>query len=151
MIFQYIDSIVSKIIDFRNLFTKKLVGSIKNNKLYTYSFSKILPFHIYKPFLEEPYVYKLSNKYHISNNDFTIVPLIKKVLVKNDTDELDITDIISNYDNSFELWLILLLEDLNNYTDIVITINRIIRSEELIFNIDDIRYKKLFQIYNNKV
>jgi hypothetical protein len=152
MFFQYIDSLLTGLINLRNCFTKTLIGSIKDKKLYTYSYSELVPFQFYKPILEEPYVYKLNDKFHISDNKFTVIPLIKNVIVKNDNDqEEDITERINNYDNSFELWLVLLLEKLTDYNTIIIKINRIITEEILEFNIDDIKYNKLYEIYNNKI
>lgn len=151
MIFEYIDSLLTGIINLRNCFKKTLIGSIKDKKLYTYSYSQIVPFGFYKPILDEPYVYKLNEKIHISDNIFTVIPLIKNVIVKNNNDEKDITERINNYDNSFELWLVLLLERLNDYDTIIIKINKIIKEEVLEFNINDIKYNKLYEIYNNKI
>lgn len=150
MILKYIDAFFTHIINFRNRFAATLIGSIKENKIHRYSYSHILPMDAFKLFIEKPYIYKLNENYHISNNQFTVIPLLKEIkLVKGDK-ELDITDIIKKYDNSFSLWMVLCIEDLEMYDKIIIKINRIIKIEEHEYNIEDIKMNKLYEIYNNK-
>ena len=104
----------------------------------------------FKLFIEKPYIYKLNNKYHISNNTFNVIPILKQVKLVNETEELDITDIIKNYDNSISLWMVLHIENLNVYNKIIIKINKIIQIEEKEYNIEDVKMKKLYEIYNTK-
>lgn len=150
MILEYIDAFFTQIINIRNRFAATLIGSIKDNKIQQYSYSHILPMDAYKLFIEKPYIYKLHEKYHISDNKFNVIPILNQVKLVNDTQELDITDIIKNYDNSISLWMVLYIENLDVYDKIIIKINRIVYTEEKEYSIKDVRMKKLYEIYNNK-
>lgn len=150
MILEYIDGFLTYIINIRNRFSATLIGSIKDNKIKKYSYSNILPMDAYKLFIDKPYIYKLNEKYHISDNKFTVIPLLKEVKLVNDTEELDITDIIKKYDNSISLWMVLYIEQLNMYNKIIIKINRIVYDEEIERNIENVKMKKLYEIYNSK-
>ena len=151
MILEYIDSFFTHIINIRNRFTTTFIGSIKNNKIQQYSYSNILPVDVFKLFIEKPYVYKLNDRYHITDNIFTLIPLVEEIKLVKGNDEIIVTNKIKLYDNSFELWIVLFIEKLKDYEKIVITVNKIVSIQEYEFNIDEIKYKKLYEIYNNKI
>jgi hypothetical protein len=151
MIFEYVDSLFTLLINIRNRFTAELIGSVKNNKIHKYNYSNYLPVDAYKLFIDKPYIYKLNDKYHLSNNTFTLIPLIESIKLSLDDVEIDITERIKKYDNSFELWMVLYIEDLQHYDKIIITVNKITSKYIYEFNIKDVEIKKLYEIYNNKI
>jgi hypothetical protein len=151
MILEYVDSLFTLLINIRNRFTSELIGSVKNNKIHKYNYSNYLPIDVYKLFIDKPYIYKLNNKYHLSNNTFTLIPLIESIKLSIDDVEIDITERIKKYDNSFELWMVLFIEKLQEYDKIIININKILSKEKYEFNIKNVELKKLYQIYNNHI
>lgn len=151
MIFNSINNIFTYIFNIRNYFSSRFIGSINNNKLYKYSYTHILPAKMYTFFITDPYIYKLDNRYYISNNKFSIIPIIEEIKLVNDNNEIIITDIIKKYDNFIQLWVVLLIENFNDYNKIFIKIKKNLSIKEYKYNIIDIKYYKLYEIYNNKI
>lgn len=127
-------------------FTKKYIGQIdyKNKRIIKKFFYSYIPFYFIKK--REPYLYRYNNIYYLSNYDkVNICPIIKKIILKSDDNEIDITEIIKKY-NNIELWIFLKNENLEGEI-IDIKISKILKNYDYQLNVKDFLDKKIYELY----
>ena len=66
----------------------------------------------------------------------------------NDSNELDVTYISTLYQNTFPLWLVIFLENLENYSRIKVTKDNILTEITTTFDINEYETKQLSYFYN---
>jgi hypothetical protein len=148
--------LLSKVIDLyisiENLINSKFVCYIEEDKIYNYPLSKFVPLIFYKPFLtDKVYMYKVNNNYYISNDELLINPIINTIYLSNDDNKIDITDRFKNYSSSILLKHVLYIENLTEYDNITIIVDKIFNKHTYIYNINEVNNYSLYNLYNNKI
>ena len=134
-------------------FNGELKGLInkENNRISYLSLTKYIPYRWYLPFIDKEkydYFYYVNNKYYFSNSQIKITPVIKSIKMYNDSDELDVTYISTLYQNTFPLWLVIFLENLENYSRIKVTKDNILTEITTTFDINEYETRQLSYFYN---
>jgi hypothetical protein len=97
-------------------------------------------------------LYKIDNLFFYddfkNNNKPQIKPIILSVNISNDSKQLELTDIIKNYDMNIPLYLFFYNEniDKNEYTTMNIETLKNFKRAKLIYQINDINNKKIAEI-----
>jgi len=123
----------------------------KNNTISNLPLAKYIPYKWYIPFINQKkynYFYYINKKYYFSNDKIKITPVIKSIKMCNDSDELDVTYISTLYQNTFPLWLVIFLEDLDKYNTIKITKDNILTEITNTFDINKYKSNELAYLYN---
>jgi hypothetical protein len=154
--FTFIIKLYLELINFlQYIFSGRIKGLVKKDttEIITYKFLNYIPYRWYLPFIDEDeylYYYELNGKYYLSSKTIRISPMIISIFVLNDETDIDITYIYTKYVNTFPLWLVIAIENLEEYSILKVTKSGFIEDKTELINIERNKYHELASLYNLK-
>lgn len=139
-----------------NLFSAKYICTLNNvteeiNYNSYYFYLPILLINKLIDFKNFSYVYKLKDNYMLkeNNEELHLLPVIMEANIN----DINILQIINNYQTSFPFWLVLYLEKLNFNDDDILTF-KIFQNAQLNsgnIKVKDLRKMRIYEIFKIKI